>query len=184
MRKFHLLFCGVCSYAILLLLSRSSIAQVAEKASGTSTAYFSDPALSPNASEIAFVSGGDIWTVASNGGKARLLVSHPDYESRPLYSPDGRNRAFISTRSGNGDIYVLNIESGRLKRLTYDDAADELSAWSRDGKYLYFSSTSREIAGMRDVFRVRIDGGTPMAVADNRYVNEFFATPSAPMVRP
>ena len=39
--------------------------------------YFSDPCPSPDGSEIAFVSGGDIWTVPSKGGEARLLVSHP-----------------------------------------------------------------------------------------------------------
>ncbi len=140
--------------------------------------YFSDPAISPNATEIAFVSGGDIWTVSANGGDARLLVSHPDHESRPMYSPDGKQLAFVSTRSGNGDIYLLTIATGELKRLTFDDAADELSGWSRDGKYIYFSSTGRDIAGMRDVYRVPVQGGTPMTVTDDRYVNEFFAMPS------
>ena len=141
--------------------------------------YFSDPAISPDGAEIAFVSGGDIWTVSSKGGLARLLVAHPDYDSRPLYSPDGQYLAFTSTRSGNGDIYTLNLKSGDLLRLTYDDGNDEISAWSRDGEYIYFATTSHEISAMRDVFRIRSGGGTPMAVADNRYTNEFFATPSA-----
>src|SRR5215468_9428098 len=82
---------------------------------------FSDPALSPNRSEIAFVSGGDIWTVPATGGEAHLLVSHPATESRPMYSPDGHQLAFGSTRTGNGDIYLLTIETGELKRLTFDD---------------------------------------------------------------
>ena len=42
----------------------------------------------------------------------------------------------------------------------------------------YFSSTSRDIAGMNDVFRVALDGGTPMAVTEERYVNEFGAAAS------
>src|SRR5258706_10618607 len=93
---------------------------------------FAEPSISPDRSEIAFVSGGDIWTVAAAGGDARLLVSHPASESRPLYSPDGRRLAFISNRTGNGDIYVLTFETGELKRLTFDDASDQLDAWSRD----------------------------------------------------
>ncbi len=168
---------------LLLLASASFVFAQSPPAKNTDvpnagTPYFSDPALSPDGSEIAFVSGGDIWTVPANGGEARLLVSHPDYESRPVYSPDGRYLAFTSKRSGNGDIYVLNMESGLLKRLTYDDGLDEISAWSPDGKYIYFSSSSRDISSMRDVYRVRLDGGTPMAVSQNRYINEFFATPS------
>lgn len=142
------------------------------------TPYFSEPAISPDASEIVFVSGGDIWTVPATGGEARLLVSHPAYDSKPLYSPDGRWLAFASTRTGNGDIYVLNISSGQLNRLTYADAPDEISAWSGDGKFIYFSSESHDVAKMRDVYRVSVEGGTPMPVSANRYVSEFFAAPS------
>src|SRR3712207_3356069 len=103
------LLAKITAYVLFLTASVYSFSQSAEKPSGViGTPYFSDPALSPDACEIAFVSSGDIWTVPSKGGEARLLVSHPDYESRPVYSPDGRHLAFASTRSGNGDIYVLN----------------------------------------------------------------------------
>lgn len=159
----------------VVIASLSASAQPA--APGAKTSY-SEPALSPNGTEIAFVSGGDIWTVPASGGEARLLVSNPATESRPLYAPDGHTLAFVSTRSGNGDIYTLDMQTGAVQRLTWDDGLDELSAWSRDGKYLYFSSTSRDIAGMRDVFRIKATGGTPMAVSDNRYVNEYFAAPA------
>ena len=150
--------------------------------SGTATvaplASFSEPAISPDRSEIAFASGGDIWTVSAAGGEARLLVSHPANESRPLYSPEGRRLAFISGRSGGGDIYLLTPATGDLKRLTFDDGNEHLDAWSRDGRWLYFSSTSRDIGGMNDVYRVSPEGGTPMRVSADRYVNEFFASPS------
>lgn len=140
--------------------------------------YFTEPCLSPDRSEIAFVSGGDIWTAPASGGVAQLLVSHPATESRPIYSPDGRKLAFVSTRTGNGDIYVLTFGSGELKRITFDDGLDELDGWSRDGKFLYFSSTVRDISGMNDVYRVSADGGTPMQVSADRYANEYFAAPA------
>ena len=73
--------------------------------------------------EIAFASGGDIWTVPASGGDARLLVSDPATESRPHWSPDGRRLAFVSTRTGGGDIYVLTLETGDVRRLTLDDCA-------------------------------------------------------------
>jgi len=76
--------------------------------------YFTEPALSPDRKEIAFVSGGDIWTVPATGGTASLLVSHTANEARPLYSPDGRQLAFISSRTGNGDIYLLTLATGDL----------------------------------------------------------------------
>jgi Tol biopolymer transport system component len=139
---------------------------------------FSEPSLSPDKREIAFVSGGDIWTVAAAGGEARLLVSHAAYDSRPLYSPDGATLAFQSTRTGNGDLYVLTLATGDVRRLTFDDAGEQLDAWSRDGKWLYFSSGSKDVNGMNDLFRVGIDGGTPMAVSADRFAQEYWSTPS------
>jgi Tol biopolymer transport system component/C-terminal processing protease CtpA/Prc len=139
---------------------------------------FAEPAPSPDGSEIAFVSGGDIWTVPAAGGEARLLVAHPATESRPLYSPDGRQLAFVSTRTGNGDIYVLTIDTGAVRRLTFDDAPEQLDAWSHDGRWIYFSSAAHDISAMNDVYRVRAEGGTPLPVTADRYANEYFAAPS------
>lgn len=147
-------------------------------ANAQSLPSFSEPSLSPDGKDLVFVSGGDIWTAPAQGGKAQLLVAHESYDSRPLYSPDGKFLAFVSTRTGNGDIYVMNLVDGGIRQLTYDDGADDLSAWSPDGKYLYFSTSSREITGMSDVYRVRASGGTPMAVSEEPYTNEFFASPS------
>ena len=47
-----------------------------------------------------------------------------------------------------------------------------------DGRFVYFSSSSQDISGMNDIFRVSVEGGTPMPVSADRYVNEFFAAPS------
>ncbi|HKR13460.1 MAG TPA: S41 family peptidase [Pyrinomonadaceae bacterium] len=140
--------------------------------------YFTEPSLSPDRKEIAFVSGGDIWTVPSTGGVAALLVSHAANEARPLFSPDGKQLAFISSRTGNGDIYLLTLATGELKRLTFDDTLDQLDGWSRDGRWIYFSSTSRDIGGLNDLFRVSVNGGTPMQISADRYTNEFFSAPS------
>ena len=139
---------------------------------------FAEPAISPDGREIAFASGGDIWTVPSSGGEARLLVSHAATESRPQWSPDGRRLAFASTRTGAGDVYVLTLETGDLTRLTWDDAPEQVDGWSADGEWIYFTSNSRDIAGMNDVLRVRSSGGTPLPFSDERYTSEFFAAPS------
>src|SRR5471032_1504174 len=140
---------------------------------GPAIPSFAEPGISPDHSEIAFVSGGDIWTVPSAGGTARLLVSFGGTQSRPLYSPDGKKLAFTSSRTGNGDVYVVTLEGGDLKRLTYDDGLDQIEGWSPDGKFVYFSSNAKNIAGNSDIYRVGIDGGTPMPVVNERYVRQY-----------
>jgi tricorn protease len=138
---------------------------------------FAEPGISPDGSTIAFVSGGDIWEVPARGGDARLLVSHPANESRPLFSPDGKRLAFASTRTGNGDVYVLTLATGDISRLTFDDAVELVTGWSPDSRFVYFSSPSHEVSGVLDVYRVNVDGGTPMPVAADRYTTEYFGAP-------
>jgi tricorn protease len=163
---------------LALLIGFITICSPVTWAQASSQPHFTDPALSPDGSEIAFVSGGDIWTVPATGGDAHLLVSHPANEARPLYSPDGRRLAFNSARTGNGDIYVLTIETGDLKRLTFDDSNDALDAWSADGRWIYFTSNSRDVQGNTDIYRVSSEGGTPMQVSGDLYTFEYFAAPS------
>ena len=137
-----------------------------------------EPGISPDGREIAFASGGDLWTVSSEGGAARLLVAHSAHESRPLYSPDGTRLAFNSNRNGGEDVFLMDLATGDVSRLTYDSGSEQLTGWSRDGEWVYFTSSAQDISGRHDVYRVRASGGTPMVVAGDRFESEFFAAPA------
>ncbi|MEO8957861.1 MAG: hypothetical protein ABI304_02885, partial [Rudaea sp.] len=164
--------------AFVVLLGIALAPALAAASAIAPTASFSQPAMSPDASRIAFVSGGAIWEVAASGGAAHLLVADKGSDSRPLYSPDGSKLAFVSDATGNGDIYVLDLASGALSQVTFDDAAEQLDAWSRDGTWLYLSSNRDNVGGMQAVYRVRAAGGTPMPVSLEAYRNESQAAPS------
>lgn len=165
------------SVALLAVIAGFSV-HASAQAPITARPALSEPALSPDGSEIVFVAGGDLWTVPAAGGVARVLVAHPATESRPLWSPDGTQVAFVSGRTGGGDIYVLDLSSGRLSRRTFDDGREQLDSWSRDGTWLYYSSNSGDISGMNDVWRVRASGGQPAVVAGDRYASEYWASSS------
>ena len=137
-----------------------------------------EPTLSPDGKEIAFASGGDIWTVPAQGGLAHLLITDPATESRPVYSPDGAWLAFQSTRGGSANIYLLKLATGEITRLTWSDANEQLDGWSRDGKWLYFSSAANDVGRQNDIFRVAAAGGTPLEVSRETYLNEFSSAPS------
>ena len=105
-------------------------------------AYFTEPALSPDRKEIAFVSGGDIWTVPSAGGVAALLVSHAANEARPLYSPDGKE-LFISPqlRETGTDIWVKTLGDDSEPRKLFSSSANEGGArLAPDSRWILMTS--------------------------------------------
>ncbi|WP_296599933.1 S41 family peptidase [Phenylobacterium sp.] len=159
-------------------LLSATLAAIAVQAHAAPKPTLAEPSLSPDGGEIAFVSGGDIWTVPAAGGTASLLVTDAATEGRPLYSPDGREIAFTSNRAGAANVYVLTLATGKLRRITYTDANEQLDGWSRDGKWLYVSGPANDIARQNDVWRVAATGGTPLEVSRERYLNEFNSAPS------
>src|SRR5262245_9907777 len=79
-----------------------------------------EPTVSPDGSEIAFVSyrdfktaDADLWLMNANGGNQRRLTDDVTSESTPAWSPDGTRIAFVSDRNrGRRDLYVMNLRSG------------------------------------------------------------------------
>lgn len=163
---------------IALLGSAALSAQTPPPAPSPGKPALTQPAASPDGRNIAFASGGDIWEVPAAGGIAHLLVTDAATEARPLYSPDGRSLAFTSTRGGSTNLYLLDLASGAVTRLTWSEASEELDSWSADGKWLYFASTANDPGGTPDVYRVSAAGGTPIEVSREDYLSEFQAAPS------
>jgi hypothetical protein len=88
---------------------------------------------------IAFVRGGDIWTVPSGGGAASQLTFTGD-NAWPAWSPDGWQIAFDSRRAGSWDIWVMNADGSGLRRVTIAPSAETHATWSPDGRWIAFSS--------------------------------------------
>ncbi|MGE0590510.1 MAG: DPP IV N-terminal domain-containing protein [Cyclobacteriaceae bacterium] len=70
-------------------------------------------------------------------------------------TPDGKSLVFHSNRSGNNDIYLQDIQTGRAVQLTSHPENDRTPSVSPDGKKIAFVSTRD---GNYDVFVMSIDG--------------------------
>jgi|GEM_PF-682334 len=71
-------------------------------------------------------------------------ITDNNEDTAPALSPDGQKIAFMSRRSGNWEIYMVNTDGSDLQRLTDDPAEDGLPAWSPDGRALAFVSDRGE----------------------------------------
>ena len=121
--------------------------------------------------EIVFTYGGDLWSVARDGGEARRLTSALGTNIGARFSPDGSMIAFTGRYSGNADVYVMPASGGQPRRLTYHPGADEVMGWTPDGKSVVFRSTRHSYYHFSNkLFTVPLTGGPaselPLPIAE------------------
>ena len=68
------------------------------------------------------------------------LTNDPGNNAMPSFSPNGRRIAFASDRSGNWDIYMMDVTGGQPVQLTNDATDDIHPSFSPDGKQLVYCS--------------------------------------------
>ncbi|UCG33561.1 MAG: PD40 domain-containing protein, partial [Phycisphaerales bacterium] len=97
-----------------------------------------DPNVDPAGERIVFASTRhsllpDLYMKAVSGATVTQLTADPAADINPTFSPDGKQIAFASNRSGNWDIWILNLEDQRVSQITHSPATDLYPTWAPDG---------------------------------------------------
>jgi TolB protein len=119
------------------------------------------PSWSPDGQWLAYVSFENkrsaIYVQLVKTGDRRQVSARAGINGAPAWSPDGRKLALtLGGSGGNPDLYVLELASQSLTRVTDDPSIDTEAAWSPDGKFLYFTS---DRAGGPQIYRTGIQPG-------------------------
>lgn len=126
-----------------------------------------DPAWSPDGHSLAYEKSPDhsLWVSGLSGENPRMVApggTDTLRDIQPRFSPDGARIAFVAQSSGPyGELNVVEVASGKVRRLTNDEALALSPAWSNDGHFIYFASSR---GGTMNLWKISADGGRPEQV--------------------
>ena len=116
------------------------------------TVRVASPVLSPDGRQVVYsvtTTDGEtssrvahLWALPSDGSAPpRQLTSGDKGESDPVFSPDGRQLAFVADRSGTPQVYLMRLDGGEARRLTsVATGVQGPLRWSPDGSRIAFVS--------------------------------------------
>ena len=119
------------------------------------------PAWSPDGQWLAYVSfetkHSAVYVQLVRSGERRQVSARAGINGAPAWSPDGHKLALtLGASVGNPDIYVLDLTTQDLTRITDDPAIDTEPEWTPDGKSLFFTS---DRAGSPQIYQIGTSAG-------------------------
>ena len=105
----------------------------------------------------------DVWLMDQDGKNQRQLTTAETRIDRyPAVTPDGRYIVFVSTRTGNSNIYRYDLSTGDQKQLT-NGVSEEFPAVSADGIWVIYAATG---SIKHTLWKVPIEGGETVQLTD------------------
>jgi Tol biopolymer transport system component len=124
------------------------------------------PELSPDGKWIAVsardgeVNDRDIWIHSTADNSKTRVTNVKGNDNFPIWSPDGKELIFTSSRSGNYELYRKRIGTDEPEqRIMASEPADYPRAWSPDGQSLLYTQAVKG----RDLYLLRLGGAEPQS---------------------
>ncbi|MCC6781612.1 MAG: PD40 domain-containing protein [Planctomycetes bacterium] len=108
-----------------------------------------EPRILPDGRAVVFAWQSDIWIAPLDGtAVARRLTTHVGEDGSPIPSPDGKHVLFSSDRAGGEQLFLMPIDGGEARQLTFDGLSRTALGFSADGRsLLVLRSTDRSPFG-------------------------------------
>jgi|GEM_PF-3256573 len=100
------------------------------------------PVSSPDGKHIAFAALGDIWMSHEDGSVEQLTSGRAD-DCDPSWSPDGRSICFVSNRTGDYQVWVVEVRDRELRQVTDTPGDAETPLWHPSGETIVFTHSTR-----------------------------------------
>ncbi|MDE0397399.1 MAG: hypothetical protein OXL96_06310 [Candidatus Poribacteria bacterium] len=121
----------------------------------------------------------DIFIMDADGSNEQRLTYHPANDGFPTWSPNGKQIAFSSGRSGNIEVYLMDLVSGKIRQLTDNEKIGGLSSkpnFSPDGRHIVYEQVIRN-AG-RQIYIIDVQTGAtrnflPQRIGENDTISRY-----------
>jgi Tol biopolymer transport system component/DNA-binding winged helix-turn-helix (wHTH) protein len=138
----------------------------------TSTRRDFEAQYSPDGERLAFTSSRsgalELWMSDADGSDPTKLTSFGGaFVGIPRWHPSGEKVAFFANAEGQASIYIMDVPGGAPKRVRPRGASASnnwVASWSRDGRWLYFTS---DRTGSWQLWKMRPDGTDLTQVTQN-----------------
>ncbi len=125
--------------------------------------------VSPDGKMLVFDLLGDIYSLPARGGKARLIRGGAAIDRIPSFSPDGKKVLYVSDRSGEDNIWMMDADGGSVRMITSETEKMVTNpAWGANQQYIVASSVNNSFAQqkMSSLTLYHLDGGAGKTVVE------------------
>ncbi len=106
-----------------------------------SKAAFAVTSIEPDDTKTDYRYVSQVYMINTNGiSSPKQLTSSKDGSSQPVWSPDGKQLAFVRAVDNKPQIFLLPMDGGEAKQLTQNKYGATTPKWSPDGKQIIFAS--------------------------------------------
>jgi WD40 repeat protein len=97
-----------------------------------------------------------------SAGELKQLTRDAAFHGQPAAALNGNKLVYYATKSGNMDIWVLDLESGKESQLTFTPIGEFAPQISADGESVYYSTY-----GTREAYLIGVRGGEAAQICSN-----------------